>query len=91
MRAPEQVLLRERVPEPLPAPELPQVPVPEQVLLQEREYSLDMIAGLCGFSSANYLCRVFKRETGQTPAAWRDSNAPAPTRHLPPQSNEIYL
>lgn len=62
-----------------------------KLLLQEREYSLDMIAGLCGFSSANYLCRVFKRETGQTPAAWRDSNAPAPTRHLPPQSNEIYL
>lgn len=62
-----------------------------KLLLMEREYSLDMIAGLCGFSSANYLCRVFKRETGQTPAAWRDSNAPAPARHLPPRSNEIYL
>ena len=62
-----------------------------KLLLMEREYSLDMIAGLCGFSSANYLCRVFKRETGLSPAAWRDSSAPAPARHLPPQSNEIYL
>lgn len=62
-----------------------------KLLLTEREYSLEVIAGLCGFSSATYLCRVFKRETGMTPAAWRDSNAPAPARHLPPQSNEIYL
>ena len=62
-----------------------------KLLLLEQEYSLEMIAGLCGFSSATYLCRVFKRETGQTPAAWRDSNAPAPARHLPPRSNEIYL
>lgn len=62
-----------------------------KLLLLEREYSLETIAGLCGFSGANYLCRVFKRETGQTPAAWRDSNAPAPARHLPPQPNEIYL
>ena len=62
-----------------------------KLLLLEREYSLELIAGLCGFSSATYLCRVFKRETGQTPAAWRDSNAPAPARQLPPQSNEIYL
>lgn len=62
-----------------------------KLLLLEREYSLDMIAALCGFSSANYLCRVFKRETGQTPAAWRDSNAPAPAVRLPSRSNEIYL
>ena len=34
-----------------------------------------MIAGLCGFSGANYLCRVFKRETGLSPAAWRETAA----------------
>ena len=50
-----------------------------------------MIAALCGFSSANYLCRVFRRETGQSPAAWRDSNAPGPSVRLPNRSNEIYL
>lgn len=40
-------------------------------LLLHREYNLEVIASLCGFSGANYLCRVFKRETGQTPANWR--------------------
>ena len=40
-------------------------------LLLHREYSLDVIASLCGFSGANYLCRVFRRETGVSPAAWR--------------------
>lgn len=45
-------------------------------LLLEREYTLETIAGLCGFSGANYLCRVFKRETGLTPAAWRAAAAP---------------
>ena len=46
-----------------------------KLLLAEREYSLEMIAGLCGFSGANYLCRVFKRETGLSPAAWRETAA----------------
>ncbi|MCI2046513.1 MAG: helix-turn-helix domain-containing protein [Faecalibacterium sp.] len=40
-------------------------------LLAHREYNLDVIASLCGFSGANYLCRVFRRETGVSPAAWR--------------------
>ncbi len=40
-------------------------------LLLHREYNLELIANLCGFSGANYLCRVFKRETGQSPASWR--------------------
>lgn len=40
-------------------------------LLLHREYSLDVIASLCGFSGANYLCRVFKKEVGISPAVWR--------------------
>ena len=40
-------------------------------LLLHREYTLDVVASLCGFSGANYLCRVFKKETGQSPAQWR--------------------
>ena len=36
-------------------------------LLLHREYTLDVIASLCGFSGANYLCRVFKKTTGQSP------------------------
>ena len=44
---------------------------PPMRLLLHREYTLDVIASLCGFSGANYLCRVFKKETGQSPAQWR--------------------
>lgn len=44
-------------------------------LLLHREYSLEIVASLCGFSGANYLCRVFKKETGMTPAAWRSMAA----------------
>ena len=40
-------------------------------LLLHREYSLDVIASLCGFSGGNYLCRVFKKEVGVSPAVWR--------------------
>lgn len=49
-------------------------------LLLHREYSLDVIASLCGFSGGNYLCRVFKKEVGVTPAVWR---ANALTRQTP--------
>ncbi|MFR6107607.1 helix-turn-helix domain-containing protein [Gemmiger formicilis] len=38
-----------------------------KTLLLTDEYNLDMIAGLTGFSGANYLCRVFKREVGLSP------------------------
>lgn len=41
-----------------------------KALLLSDEYNLDMIAGLTGFSGANYLCRVFKREVGLSPTAW---------------------
>ena len=51
-----------------------------------------MIAGLCGFSGANYLCRVFKRETGLSPAAWRETAAhKAVVQKLPARNNEIYV
>ena len=44
-------------------------------LLLHRQYSLEVIASLCGFSGSNYLCRVFRKHTGQTPAQWRTANA----------------
>lgn len=40
-------------------------------LLLEGEHDLETAAALCGFSGANYLCRVFRRETGLSPAVWR--------------------
>ncbi len=44
-------------------------------LLLHRQYPLEAVAGLCGFSGANYFCRVFRREEGLTPAAWRRAHA----------------
>lgn len=45
-------------------------------MLLHRSHPLDLIASMCGFSGANYFCKVFKKETGTTPAAWRRQNTP---------------
>ena len=45
--------------------------------LLARGHTLEVVAGLCGFSGANYLCKVFKRETGLTPVQYRDGLQPA--------------
>lgn len=47
-------------------------------LLLHRDLPLDAVAGLCGFSGANYLCRVFKQETGNTPRQWRQLHVAEP-------------
>lgn len=51
-------------------------------LLLMREFSLESIANLCGFSGANYMSKVFRRETGEAPSAWlrRAGKAAAPLR-----------
>ncbi len=64
-------------------------------LLLHREYTLDVVANLCGFSGANYLCRVFKKETGQTPAQWRAAAPHSAAAALSPeqsrQEKELFL
>ena len=64
-------------------------------LLLHREYTLDVIASLCGFSGANYLCRVFKKETGQSPAQWRALTGRAAQAGLTPEETmreqEMYI
>lgn len=60
-------------------------------LLMHREYPLEVVAGLCGFSGANYLCRVFKKVTGQTPAAWRAKNSSAAPAGALPLEQELYI
>lgn len=46
-----------------------------QNLLRNTNLSLTEIAKSCGFSSATYFCRFFKRDTGQTPNAYRISRS----------------
>lgn len=62
-------------------------------LLLHREYSLEVIASLTGFSGANYLCRVFKKETGQSPAQWRAAvgRAAAPGTAESARELELYM
>lgn len=47
--------------------------------LRAVELDLDTVAGLCGFSSGNYLCRVFRREYGVTPTQWRRAATAPPS------------
>ena len=66
-----------------------------QRMLLHREYTLDVVASLCGFSGANYLCRVFKKETGQSPAQWRAMAGHAAQSGLSPEESlreqELYI
>lgn len=63
-------------------------------LLRNPRYSLEVIAALCGFSCANYFCKVYKKETGETPTTFRKRIAgSAPLSILSmttPEENELY-
>lgn len=54
-------------------------------LLLQQAYPLDAVAVLCGFSGANYLCKVFKQETGLTPTNWRKQT----TAQIPANDSSI--
>jgi len=61
-------------------------------LLLRPQYSLEVIAALCGFSGANYFCKAFKKETGETPTVYRNRTAPPAELYVPDAENdEIYL
>ena len=58
-------------------------------LLLHREYTLDVIASLCGFSGANYLCRVFKKTTGRSPTQWRAMAGRSALPELSPEQQRL--
>ena len=60
---------------------LTRIEAAKRLLAQER-LSLEAVAGLCGFSGANYLCRVFKKEVGKSPAAWQKAHGKAENEEL---------
>ncbi len=49
-----------------------------KLMLQNRDYSIEMVADMAGYSGANYFCKVFRRATGESPGEYRARNlAPA--------------
>lgn len=54
----------------------------KSMLLSGEDAPLEIIAGACGYSCANYFCKVFKKHTGMTPTDYMktsqldDSSAP---------------
>lgn len=47
----------------------------KRMMMENPDYSNDIISSECGFSSRSYLYRMFKEKEGCTPIAWRDKQA----------------
>jgi LacI family transcriptional regulator, galactose operon repressor len=45
----------------------------KRLLLAESNHKLEVLAGLCGYQSANSFCVAFKQATGMSPKQFRDS------------------
>ena len=45
-----------------------------KLMLQNRDYSIEMVAEMVGYSGANYFCKVFRRVMGESPGAYRERN-----------------
>lgn len=62
-------------------------------LLLHRQYNLETIASLCGFAGSNYFCHVFKKETGETPAAFRAKTSvqSVPSPEMKEQESYLFL
>ena len=46
-----------------------------KLILAYRDYSVETVAQMVGYSGANYFCKVFRRFTGETPAAFRKTHS----------------
>ncbi|MDL2327131.1 AraC family transcriptional regulator [Ruminococcaceae bacterium OttesenSCG-928-A11] len=60
-------------------------------LLAGTALPLEVVANLCGFSGGNYLCKVFKKETGLSPSAWRRMATPTQVRPAGELEEQLYL
>ena len=60
------------------------------LMLQNRDYSIDMIASMVGYSGANYFCRVFRQHTGESPGEYRARHfAPSTSREKEQKLKEL--
>ena len=46
-----------------------------KLILCNSDYNIETTAYMCGYSCANYFCKVFKKAVGQTPAVYRKKQA----------------
>lgn len=44
-----------------------------RLLQSRRDTPLEIIAGACGYSCANYFCKAFKKQTGLTPSEYAEA------------------
>lgn len=58
------------------------------LLLLNADLSLEMVAGMCGFSCANYMSKVFRKYTGMSPGRYRRSRANTGAHYV---DQQIYL
>ncbi len=59
--------------------------------LENREYSLETIAGLTGFSGSNYFCRVFRKTVGMSPGQYRKFYGNGPYPAAPPGEGKSFV
>lgn len=59
-----------------------------KLLLQSGEHSLELVSTSCGFSGANYFCKVFRKETGMSPGEFLRTAPHIESTAIP---HEIYL
>lgn len=60
-----------------------------KLLLRNREYSVETIACMVGYSGSNYFCKVFKRATGETPGEFRDRSRAVAEKDTPALLKEL--
>ena len=60
-----------------------------KLLLKNREYSIEAIACMVGYSGSNYFCKVFKRLTGETPGEFRDRSRAIAEKDAPSRLKEL--
>ena len=49
-----------------------------RAMMLATEEPLSQISFACGFADQSHLCKIFRREMGEPPSAWRKRNRPVP-------------